>query len=48
MGQFMHIWFVKTRTVSIFEHGFFGNKYINYGVLIEIGIVVFLIYVPPI
>jgi magnesium-transporting ATPase (P-type) len=47
MGQFLHIWWCKTRTVSVFEHGIFNNRYINIGVIIEVAIVVFLIYVPP-
>ena len=45
-GQAAHIWFVRTTTVSIFEHGLFCNSYQNVAVLIAIGFGCFLIYTP--
>jgi sodium/potassium-transporting ATPase subunit alpha len=45
MAQFCHIWVCKTRTSSLFAHGF-GNKLTFYGVAVGIALVVFFCYVP--
>lgn len=47
VAQFCHIWVCKTRTISIFEHGF-GNKLTFYGVALGFAMVVFFCYVPGI
>ena len=41
-GQAVHTWFVRTTTVSIFEHGFFCNRYLNTGVLVAPGLLSYL------
>jgi sodium/potassium-transporting ATPase subunit alpha len=45
VGQFVHVWAVKTRIVSIFTHGF-SNKLMFYGVAIGFCLVIFFTYVP--
>lgn len=45
MSQFAHIWFCRTRQKSIFQHGF-RNVVCNYGVLLEITILMLIIYIP--
>ena len=47
-GQAIHIWFVRTTTVSIFEHGFFCNRYLNIGVFVALGLGCLVIYTPGI
>ena len=44
--QACHIWVVRTRTVSIFEHGFFDNKQSVAGFIIAILLGIFVIYTP--
>ena len=45
MSQFAHIWFCRTRQKSVFSHGF-RNAVCNYGVVIELAILIILIYIP--
>jgi sodium/potassium-transporting ATPase subunit alpha len=45
MAQFCHIWVCKTRTSSLFQHGF-GNKLTFYGVAFGLALVIFFSYVP--
>ena len=45
-GQAAHIWFVRTTTVSIFEHGLFSNMHQNIGVIIAIALGCFVVYCP--
>ena len=45
MSQFAHIWFCRTRQKSVFSHGF-RNAVCNYGVLLELAILVIVIYIP--
>jgi sodium/potassium-transporting ATPase subunit alpha len=45
MAQFCHIWVCKTRTSSLFKHGF-GNKLTFYGVAFGLALVIFFSYVP--
>jgi sodium/potassium-transporting ATPase subunit alpha len=45
VSQFFHIWVCKTRTNSIFVHGF-GNKLTYWGVLVGFALVIFFSYVP--
>jgi magnesium-transporting ATPase (P-type) len=40
------VWLTKTRSVSIFEHGPLKNALTAYGVLAEVGIMVFFVYTP--
>jgi len=47
VSQFFHIWVCKTRTNSIFVHGF-GNKLTYYGVLVGFVLVILFSYVPGI
>jgi magnesium-transporting ATPase (P-type) len=47
MCQFWHIWFCKTRRVSIFKHpGVWENRTTFYGVLIALSIMILCTYVP--
>jgi sodium/potassium-transporting ATPase subunit alpha len=47
MCQFWHIWFCKTRRMSVFQHsGMLGNRVTIYGVLIAVGIMLLCTYVP--
>ena len=45
-AQALHIWVVRTSTVSIFQHGLFSNKYTNIGVLTALMLGIFVIYCP--
>ena len=45
MSQFCHIWFARTRQISIFKHGF-GNSVTNFGVIIEIAILNLIVWAP--
>lgn len=45
MSQFAHIWMCKTRTQSLFTHGI-KNMVMNYGVFIELGLLIIIVYVP--
>lgn len=45
VAQFCHIWVCKSRTSSIFVHGF-GNKLTFYGVGVGFAMVIFFSYVP--
>ncbi len=45
VSQFCHIWVCKTRTNSLFVHGF-ANKSMYWGVLVGLCIVIFFSYVP--
>ena len=45
MGQFFNIWMCKTRQQSVVTHGW-KNSMTNYGVLIEIAILLIIVYVP--
>jgi len=44
--QVFHIFMCKTRFISIFQHGFFNNVVLLYGVVIEICLMVLIIFVP--
>ncbi|KIY95869.1 Cation transporting ATPase [Monoraphidium neglectum] len=46
MCQFWHIFMCKTRQVSIFRHGLFRNPVTLFGVLISIGTILVITYVP--
>jgi len=45
-GQATHVWVCRTATVSIFEHGIFGNHYTTYGVAIALCLGCFVVYTP--
>ena len=45
MSQFAHIWFCRTRQKSVFKHGF-RNIVCNYGVCLEIMILIIIVYIP--
>jgi magnesium-transporting ATPase (P-type) len=45
-NQFWHVFLCKTRIVSIFEHGFFGNPVTIGGVACALFTAVFFVYVP--
>lgn len=45
-GQAAHIWVCRTTTVSIFQHGIFGNRVTNFGVFIALGLGCFVTYTP--
>ena len=45
-GQGAHLFFARTRIVSIFEHGFFSNTMSNVGVIVAPILAVFVVYTP--
>ena len=47
-GQAAHVWFARTSTMSLFEHGVFKNKVTNYGVCIAVCLGIFVAYTPGI
>jgi sodium/potassium-transporting ATPase subunit alpha len=44
--QIGHLFFVRTRTQPILKHGLFRNMVANYGVLVEITLLIIFIFVP--
>jgi len=46
MCQFWHIWNCRTRSESIFVHGLFSNIVTVWGVMAELAIAVFIVYLP--
>lgn len=46
VAQAFHAFAVKTRVVSLWKHGVFVNPMMVYGVLVALGIMFFLVYVP--
>jgi len=44
--QMLHVFLVRTRTQSVFTHGFFGNMVLNYGLIVEICICIVVEFVP--
>jgi sodium/potassium-transporting ATPase subunit alpha len=46
LSQVFHVWMCRTRTSSVFTHGFFGNTALNCGVVAEICIMIFIVYTP--
>jgi len=47
MQQFMHIWFVKTRRVPLWQHGMFNNITMIFGVILEVSLMLTIAYAPP-
>ena len=45
-GQAAHIWVCRTTTVSVFEHGLFGNRVTNAGFVIALLLGIFVTYCP--
>lgn len=48
MCQFWHIWFCKTRIVSIFRHPIFENRVTIYGCTVALLFACFIIYTPAV
>jgi sodium/potassium-transporting ATPase subunit alpha len=48
LSQFWHVWFTKTRYLSIVQHPVLSNVVTNVGVLVEVGIMCIIVYVPAI
>lgn len=48
VGQAAHIWVCRTTTVSIFVHGIFTNRHVNFAVIIAIALGCFVAYTPGI
>jgi len=46
VAQAFHAFAVKTRVVSLWQHGVFVNPMMVYGVLVALGIMFFIVYVP--
>lgn len=44
--QVFHAFICKTRVLSVFDHGLFNNMVMNYGVVLEIFLAVFIVFVP--
>jgi len=44
--QFVHVFVIKTRFVPMLEHGIFNNSMMNYGVMVELGIMIAIIFIP--
>lgn len=45
-SQVLHIWMVKTRRVSLFQHDVLGNMVMNFGVLLEACLMIIFVGVP--
>lgn len=45
-GQCAHLYFARTCTVSIFQHGFFSNPVANLGVCVAPILAIFVVYTP--
>jgi len=45
-SQICHVFLVRTRTQSVFTHGFFNNMMLNYGVIIEICLCLIIQFMP--
>jgi sodium/potassium-transporting ATPase subunit alpha len=46
INQAMHVWNIRTTSVSLFEHGMFTNNYTNWGTLGAVAIGCFVVYTP--
>ena len=46
MSQFVHVFVCKTRFVPMLEHGVLNNSMMNYGVMVELGIMIAVIFIP--
>lgn len=47
MSQFWHIWFCKTRRISVFKHpGLYENRVTYYGVAVALGVMIICTYIP--
>ena len=46
LSQFVHVFVCKTRFVPMLEHGVFNNSMMNYGVMVELGIMIAVIFIP--
>ena len=46
MTQVFHIWMCKTRVLSVWQHGWFDNVTMDYGVLLEIAIILIIGLIP--
>jgi len=44
--QVCHLFVIRTRTQSIIKHGLFRNMVANYGIMVELSLVVIFIFVP--
>jgi len=44
--QICHLFLIRTRTQSIIKHGLFRNMVANYGIMVEIGLIIIFIFVP--
>lgn len=45
-SQVLHIWMVKTRRISLFQHPIFANMVMNYGVMIEAALMMIFVAIP--
>lgn len=45
-AQVFHVWYCKTRNLSIFQHGLFRNEFTIWGVAIEICLIILVIFPP--
>jgi len=46
--QVLHVLLVRTRTQSVFKHGIFNNTVTDYGICVELSLIVIFIFVPVI
>lgn len=46
INQAMHVWNIRTTSVSLVEHGMFTNNYTNWGTLGAVALGCFLVYTP--
>jgi len=44
--QFFHITQCKTRSASVFKHGLFQNTMMNFGLLLELALIIIVVFVP--
>ena len=47
MQQVFHIWMCKTRVLSVWQHGWFDNILMDYGVCVELAIIMVIAFIPP-
>ena len=45
-SQVLHIWMIKTRRMSLFQHAIFKNMVMNYGVIIEAALMMIFVAIP--
>jgi hypothetical protein len=45
-SQVLHIWMIKTRRISLFQHPIFDNMVMNFGVIAEACLMIIFVAIP--